>query len=124
MTPTARLAALLLLAAPGVAPSLAAEPDLTRTLVATSADAIIAQGAGPSVVLSPSRGRGAAVFDRLATAGHRVIRLEPRGIGRSSGPSDALSLHDLGREVAAAVEGPGAAPAFIVGHGGMVARGD
>src|SRR5690349_9149012 len=51
---------------------------------------VLAQGSGPVIVLLPSLGRGAEDFDeiaeRIAAAGFRVIRPEPRGIGRSAGP--------------------------------------
>src|SRR5688572_28857416 len=44
---------------------------------------VLAQGAGPLVVLLPSLGRGATDFDvmadRIADAGYRVLRPQPRG---------------------------------------------
>ena len=50
---------------------------------------VLSQGDGPPVVLLPSLGRGAEDFDpiaeRLADAGYRVLRPQPRGIGRSEG---------------------------------------
>ena len=50
---------------------------------------ILAQGDGPLVVLLPSLGRGAQDFDwiaeRLAQAGYRVLRPQPRGIGAAKG---------------------------------------
>ena len=51
---------------------------------------VLAQGAGHRVVLLPSLGRGATDFDvmaeRIAAAGYRVLRPQPRGIGRSTQP--------------------------------------
>ena len=48
---------------------------------------VLAQGSGPRIVLLPSLGRGATDFDvmaaRIAAAGYRVLRPQPRGIGRS-----------------------------------------
>ncbi len=48
------------------------------------------QGEGPTVVLVPSLGRGAADFDalaaRLARAGYQAVAPEPRGIAGSTGP--------------------------------------
>jgi pimeloyl-ACP methyl ester carboxylesterase len=68
----------------------------------------LAQGRGPVVVLLASLGRGAEDFDGiaadLAANGFRVLRPEPRGIGRSVGPMTGASLHDLAADVAAAVE--------------------
>ena len=89
---------------------------------------ILAQGEGPPVVLLPSLGRGAADFDdiaaRLAEAGLRVLRPEPRGIGASRGPMTGIDLHDYAADVAAAIEHDGRGAAFVVGHafGNRVAR--
>jgi pimeloyl-ACP methyl ester carboxylesterase len=59
---------------------------------------ILAQGAGPLMVLLPSLGRGAEDFDaiavRLAAAGFRVLRPQPRGIGRSRGRMTNIDMHD------------------------------
>ena len=87
-----------------------------------------AEGRGPCVVILPSRGRGAEDYDevarRIAEAGYRVLRPQPRGIGRSRGPMQGLTLHDLARDVAAAIEHERAGPAVLAGHafGNWVAR--
>jgi pimeloyl-ACP methyl ester carboxylesterase len=89
---------------------------------------VLAQGAGPLVVLLPSLGRGAgdfdAIADRLAAAGYRVLRPQPRGIGQSTGPWQGLDLHDLAADIAAVIEHARGGPAFVVGHafGNRVAR--
>jgi pimeloyl-ACP methyl ester carboxylesterase len=89
---------------------------------------VLVQGAGPTVVLLPSLGRGAsdfdAIADRVATAGFRVLRPQPRGIGQSSSPSPYSDLHDCAADVAAVIESDGGAAAFVVGHafGNRVAR--
>jgi pimeloyl-ACP methyl ester carboxylesterase len=89
---------------------------------------ILAQGEGRVVVLLPSLGRGAADFDpiavRLAAAGHRVLRPQPRGIGASSGPLTGIDLHDYAGDVAAVIAHEDNGPAFVVGHafGNRVAR--
>jgi len=89
---------------------------------------VLAQGQGPPIVLLPSLGRGAADFasiaHRLAGAGFRVLRPEPRGIGRSSGPMSGIDLHDYAADVAAVIEAEGCGPAFVAGHafGNRVAR--
>ena len=88
----------------------------------------IAEGSGPLVVLLPSRGRGAEDFDvvagGIAKAGFRVVRPQPRGVGRSSGPMKDLSLHDFARDTAAVIRHEGGGPAVLVGHafGNWVAR--
>lgn len=89
---------------------------------------ILSHGTGPLIVLLPSLGRGAEDFDpiaeRLATAGFRVLRPQPRGIGRSQGPMTGIDLHDYANDVAAAIEHAAGGPAFVVGHafGNRVAR--
>lgn len=109
---------------------MAAQADITRSVVAHG-DArieVLAQGAGPLVVLIPSLGRGAEDFEdlarRLAAAGYRALRPQPRGIGGSTGPMHGITLHDFARDVAAVVEKNGGGPAVIAGHafGNFVAR--
>ncbi len=89
---------------------------------------VIAEGQGPTLVLLPSRGRGAEDFDEVAEgfarAGYRVLRPEPRGIGRSVGPMDNITLHDFADDVAMTIRHFGGQPAVVVGHafGNWVAR--
>ena len=89
---------------------------------------VLAQGKGPTIVLLPSLGRGATDFDdiaeRVAGAGFRVLRPEPRGIGQSTGPWQGIKLEDLAADVAAVIEHDSSGPAFVVGHafGNRVAR--
>ena len=86
------------------------------------------EGKGPLVVVLPSRGRGAEDYEdlarRLARAGCHVLRPQPRGIGRSTGPMHKLTLHDLARDVGAVIADAQAGPAVLVGHafGNWVAR--
>src|SRR5579872_6117321 len=51
---------------------------------------VLVQGEGRPIVLLPSLGRGANDFDaiavKLANAGYRVLRPQPRGIEASRGP--------------------------------------
>jgi pimeloyl-ACP methyl ester carboxylesterase len=91
----------------------------------------LAQGRGPVVVLLASLGRGAGDFDGiaadLAAHGFRVLRPEPRGIGRSAGPMTGATLHDLAADVAAAIEADPAGKngrVIVAGHayGSFVAR--
>jgi pimeloyl-ACP methyl ester carboxylesterase len=89
---------------------------------------VLIQGEGGPIVLLPSLGRGAADFDaiaaRLAEAGYRVLRPQPRGIGASWGTWDGVKLQDLAADIAAVIEQNGGGAAFVVGHafGNRVAR--
>ncbi|MCR0984462.1 alpha/beta fold hydrolase [Roseomonas populi] len=90
--------------------------------------ALLREGSGPVIVLLPSLGRGQEDFDdlapRLAAAGFRVLRPEPRGIGGSAPLPPGATLHDMAADVAAAIEAEGGGPAIVVGHaaGNWVAR--
>ncbi|MBZ5578997.1 MAG: alpha/beta hydrolase [Acidobacteriia bacterium] len=81
---------------------------------------VIAEGSGPLLVLLPSLGRDSEEFDpvaeRLAAAGFRVLRPQPRGYGRSTGPMTNVTLHDYARDVAAAIEHEKTGPAILAGH--------
>jgi pimeloyl-ACP methyl ester carboxylesterase len=81
---------------------------------------VIGEGRGPLIVMLPSLGRDSEEFDpaaaRIATAGFRVLRPQPRGYGKSSGPMENLTLHDLARDVAAVIEHENPGPAIIAGH--------
>jgi pimeloyl-ACP methyl ester carboxylesterase len=86
------------------------------------------EGEGPAIVLIPSLGRGTEDFDRLAPAlagaGQRVLRPEPRGIGRSSPLRNGDTLHEMAADIAAVIEAERLGPAILVGHaaGNWVAR--
>lgn len=87
------------------------------------------QGEGPVLVVLPSYGRdGGADFDQFSTivaeeAGIRVVRPQPRGIGRSTGPMHA-SLADMADDIAEVITRVGAGSAVVLGHafGNGVAR--
>jgi pimeloyl-ACP methyl ester carboxylesterase len=106
------------------------EQTVTRMMVARPDVTIevLAQGRGTGIVLLPSLGRGAADFHqiaaRLAGAGYRVLRPQPRGIGASRGPMAGIDLHDYAADVAALIEHDGGGAAFVAGHafGNRVAR--
>src|SRR4051794_8895013 len=77
-----------------------------RTVMVDGPDGAIevhAVGAGPTVVLLPSLGRPASDFDelavRLAGAGFLALAPEPRGVGRSTGPLEDLTLAALAGDV-------------------------
>jgi pimeloyl-ACP methyl ester carboxylesterase len=78
------------------------------------------EATGPAIVLLPSSQRDAHDFGelalRLAAAGHRVLRPQPRGMGRSSAPAADLTLHTLAADVAAAIDEFADGPAIVAGH--------
>jgi pimeloyl-ACP methyl ester carboxylesterase len=53
------------------------------------------------------------VAERIAAAGFRVLRPQPRGYGRSVGPMDHITLLDLARDVAEVVRRQKAAPGSL-----------
>lgn len=81
---------------------------------------VIAEGSGPLIVLLPSLGRDSEEFDpvaeRLAAAGFRVLRPQPRGYGHSTGPMTGITLHDYAKDVAAVIQHENAGPAIVAGH--------
>jgi pimeloyl-ACP methyl ester carboxylesterase len=89
---------------------------------------VLAQGKGPVLLILPSRGRGAEDYDQVAPLiagkGFRVLRPQPRGIGKSTGPLAGLTLHDYAADVAAVIENESKVPVVVVGHafGNYVAR--
>lgn len=89
---------------------------------------VFLQGTGHTVVLLPSLGRGQEDFDGIAPmllgAGLRLLRPEPRGIGRSAPLKPGATLFDMARDVIAAMEDAGVTQALVAGHaaGNWVAR--
>lgn len=81
---------------------------------------VVSQGKGPIIVMLPSLGRSGRDYDKVAdylqTSGFRVVRPEPRGVGKSKGPMENLSVHDFARDVAAVVEHENKGPVVVVGH--------
>ncbi len=74
----------------------------------------------PAIVLLPSSQRDSEDFDELAhllaAQGFRVLRPQPRGMGRSSAPEPGMSLHTLASDVAVSIEKLGNGRAVVVGH--------
>jgi pimeloyl-ACP methyl ester carboxylesterase len=107
-----------------------AKSERTRESVRYDSVAIevIVEGQGPAVVLLPSLARDSedydAVAEGLAAAGYRVLRPQPRGIGKSTGPLTGISLHDFARDIAEVIKSLGGGRAVIAGHayGNWVAR--
>lgn len=85
-------------------------------------------GVGPAIVLLPSSQRDSLDFDplarQLALLGHRVLRPQPRGMGRTTLPVRQLTLHALAQDVIDTVEALGGSSAVLVGHafGHFIAR--
>ncbi|KAM0228754.1 hypothetical protein ACHAPO_010504 [Fusarium lateritium] len=98
---------------------------VTKGLVTIEA---LDQGTCPVIVIHPSLARGANDYDIVAQflveAGYRVVRPQPRGIGKSTGPMDKLTIHDFAADVAMVLDHIKCGPAVIVGHawGSMPAR--
>src|SRR5215510_15595577 len=72
---------------------------------------VVVEGEGPAVVLLPSLARDSDDYDEVAegltAAGFRVLRPQPRGIGRSTGPMDGITLHELARDIAKVIDALG-----------------
>jgi pimeloyl-ACP methyl ester carboxylesterase len=86
-------------------------------------------GDGPAVVVVPSYGRdGGEDFEpfaaALVAAGYRVLRPQPRGVGRSTGPMTGVDLRGLGDDIAHVIDQLGNGSAVVLGHafGHIVAR--
>jgi len=81
---------------------------------------VISEGRGPLIVLLPSLGRDSEEFDpiaeQIAKAGFRVARPQPRGYGKSSGPLENITLHDLAADLAQVIEDQPGQSAIIAGH--------
>ncbi|SAL04938.1 alpha/beta hydrolase [Caballeronia arationis] len=89
---------------------------------------VLSQGEGPTIVILPSLGRSGRDYDQVAqylvADGFRVLRPEPRGVGKSKGPMDNLNVHDFASDVAMVIEAKHAGPVVVVGHawGNFAAR--
>ncbi len=78
-------------------------------------------GEGSTLVILPSYGRdGGEDFDdlaaRLAGAGWKVLRPQPRGIAGSKGPMSGLTMHDLANDVIRCIQALGEEHAVLLGH--------
>lgn len=83
---------------------------------------ILVEGEGPSLLVWPSYARD-SIEDfhefsaALASAGYRVLRPQPRGMGESTGPIDT-TWDELGADVASVIDAFGNGKAAILGHAG------
>jgi pimeloyl-ACP methyl ester carboxylesterase len=86
------------------------------------------QGEGEPVVMLPGGSLNVTYMqplaDALARAGYRVVRINPRGAGRSLSASEDVTLHDLAEDVAGVIQKLQLGPVHILGHafGNRVAR--
>lgn len=87
----------------------------------------LVDGHGQPVVMVPSLGRSVEDYSdlarRVSSAGYCAVRVRPRGVGESRGPTSPLTLWDLAEDVAMVIRGIGG-PAVVVGHafGQRIAR--
>lgn len=86
------------------------------------------QGQGEPVVLLPFGGLTVgymqALSQDLADAGYRVVRINFRGSGKSTGSGDGVTLHTLAADVAGVIQALKLGPTNVAGHafGNRVAR--
>jgi pimeloyl-ACP methyl ester carboxylesterase len=119
---TLAVAALFAVATAACATHPGTSPTVQRDLVARGDVQIetLSQGKGPAIVILPSLGRGAEDYDsvalRLEADGFRVLRPQPRGIGRSKGPMHDLDMHAFAADIAAVLDHEKTGPVVIVGH--------
>ncbi|MDO9405093.1 MAG: alpha/beta hydrolase [Polaromonas sp.] len=89
---------------------------------------VLIDGSGPAVVLIPSSQRDSLheieFVEELAKAGFLVLRPQPRGMGRSIGPLEEITLFDLADDIAACIDACAGGRAVVLGHafGHSVAR--
>lgn len=76
------------------------------------------EGEGPAVVMIHGLGGTSNMFQPQvrALAGHRIVRLDMPGSGRSPRPLEPLSIEGMGQSVAKALAVLGVARAHFVGH--------
>jgi pimeloyl-ACP methyl ester carboxylesterase len=86
------------------------------------------QGRGESIVLLPFGGLTVGYMQELsndlANAGYRVVRINFRGSGKSTGPGEGITLHTLAADVAGVIRALKLGRVNIAGHafGNRVAR--
>ena len=89
---------------------------------------VLVDGSGPAIVMLPSSQRDSLDFDplaeRVAGAGCTVRRPLPRGLARSRGPLQGLTLATLADDVALVIDRLGSGRAIVAGHafGHFIAR--
>ena len=85
-------------------------------------------GSGDALVLLANAGCSTSYFDKfgqhLASTGLQIVAINMRGVGRSQGPLEWATLHDLAADVAGVIKALGCGPAHVLGHafGNRIAR--
>ena len=112
--------------AQGAAPTARVEQGMIK--LADSNIEYFSQGQGDAVVLLPGGSLTVGYMEGLAQAvagaGFRVIRINFRGSGKSTGSGKGVTLHTLAADVAGVIEALKLGPANVAGHafGNRVAR--
>lgn len=89
---------------------------------------VFTRGSGTTVIMHPSLGRPAQDFEALGNSvveeGFRVVLVNPRGIGDSTGPMDGVVLQDLANDVWKIADALNIQQTFILGQnfGNRVSR--
>jgi pimeloyl-ACP methyl ester carboxylesterase len=104
---------------------------LTQEGIAKLSDSEVeyfSQGKGEPIVLLPFGGLTVGYMDKLSQslsdAGYRVVRINFRGSGKSTGPSQDVTLPTLAADVAGVIQALKLGPTNVAGHafGNRVAR--
>lgn len=78
------------------------------------------QGRGEAVVLLPGGSFDVGYLEplaaKLAEAGYRAVRVNPRGAGKSTGPGKGVTYHTYAADVAGVIQSLQLKPANVVGH--------
>lgn len=81
---------------------------------------VIDRGSGEPVLLHPSLGRSIVDFDHLveslSTSGFRTVSIDPRGIGRSTGDLNELTMDVMADDVLAVADRLGLRTFLAIGH--------
>jgi len=86
------------------------------------------QGSGIPFVLLPGGSLNVEYLvpfaNSLAKKGYQVVRVNPRGTGNSKGPTDIVTMHDLGNDIFLVIQKLGLKNVNIAGHafGNRIAR--
>lgn len=116
--------------AQGLAQAMRADPAVQEGIVrlANSQIEYFSQGEGEPIVLLPFGGLTVGYMEalsrNLADAGYRVVRINFRGSGKSTGPAEGITLHTLADDVAGVIKALQLEKVNIAGHafGNRVAR--
>jgi pimeloyl-ACP methyl ester carboxylesterase len=107
------------------------EVSLRRTQIVEVSEARLEctlYGSGDTLVLLANGGCNTIYFDyfgqHLAATGLQIVAINMRGVGRSRGPLEDVTLHDLAADVAGVIEALECGPAHVLGHafGNRIAR--